>query len=251
MKRRSDGRVDPPYFDSVRARRDARLAAATAPEELRGFVDPFLDGGAAALAVLQRFPDASVTLASTDEELVTTWEAVRDEPAAVIRSTRRLLEGHGAAQFAAVRADASLVGAERAARFIYLRGAAAPDARGRPPVDVASATMGRGDVVFDESNLRAVSELIARSDVAFERSSPFALLPRVQEEDLVYLDADSAGAVSAGSRELRGLVGAVTARGGHVLATAELAGLTAVADGLWGSGNLRRALARESAEGRP
>ncbi|MCS5721801.1 hypothetical protein N1028_15635 [Herbiconiux sp. CPCC 203407] len=250
MKRRAGGRVDPPYFDSVRARRDARLAALTASEELRGFVDPFVDGGAAALAVLQRFPDASVTLASTDEELVATWEAVRDEPEAVIRSMRGLVGGHGPAQFAAVRADAASAGAERAARFIYLRGAAAPDARGRPPVDVASATMGRGDVVFDEANLRAVSALVARSDVAFERLSPFALLPRVQEDDLVYLDTDSAGAVSAGPRELRSLVGAITARGGQVLATAELTGLTVVADGLWGSGNLRRALAREGADGR-
>lgn len=250
MRRRPGGRVEPPYFDSVRARRDARLAAATAPEELRGFVDPFLDGGAAALAVLQRFPDASVTLASTDGEIVATWEMVRDEPETVIRAVRELLDRHGAAQYAAVRADTSTTGAERAARFIYLRGAAAPDARGRPPVDVASATMGRGDVVFDEANLRAVSALVTRSDVTLERLSPFALLPRVQDDDLVYLDTDSAGALSAGPRELRSLVGAVTARRGQVLATAELAGLAVVADGLWGSGNLRRALTREAAEDR-
>lgn len=250
MKARPGRRIDPPYFDSVRARRDARLAAGAAPEELRAFVDPFLDGGAAALAVLQRFPDATVTLASPSDDLVSTWEAVRDSPEAVIRSVKSLLEGHDHLRFAAVRDGDGQSAAERAARFIYLRGAASTDARGRPPVDVATATMGRDEVVFDEGNLRSVSALLQRSDVTFERASPFALLARVQEEDLVYLDTGSAGATEAGPRELRSFAGAVTARGGHVLATSELAGLSSIADGLWGSGNLRRALARESSERR-
>ncbi|MFB2583786.1 hypothetical protein [Herbiconiux liukaitaii] len=255
---RASRRIDPPYFDTVAARRRARLVAEIAPEGLRGFVEPYLDGGATALAVLQRLPEVSVTLASTVDDIVTTWEVVRDDPEALIGAVRSFVEGHSDAQFLAVRGQGSGSPLERAARFCYLRGAAAPDARGRPPRAVDSALPGRDAVVFDEANLRALSALLARSDVTLVRASPFALLPRVQDEDLVYLDTLIAQAEDgdggdptrgpAADREVRSLVGAITARGGFAVAPADLAGLTPVHDELWGSGNLKRALAREATD---
>ena len=114
--------------------------------------------------------------------------------------------------------------------------------------------------MFDAGNIRALAAVLAASDVTLVRASPFALLPRVQDEDLVYLDtliADRpdegdgarASADTTSDREVRSLVGAITARGGFALAPTPVAGLAPVHEELWGSGNLKRALARESAAG--
>jgi len=244
------------------------------PETLRGYHEPLLVGGATAVAVMQRHPEAVFTLGSASAAVIGVWEAVRNETEALIAEVERHGERHSPEYFAAMRdalsaSDDAGGGLRRAALYVYLRGTAAPDARGEPPVDLSSASPGRHALAFDEANLRAVGRLLRERDVGFEVRSLFESLPDVLDEDLVVLDppaheavAPREGATTPGgapSRELRSFVGTATAKGAAVLllppaaegaegdgAVSALSGwrdLDRVDEGFWGNRALRRMLA--------
>lgn len=268
---RDDGVVQSirsPYFESVAARRRATVLADYLPPRLDGFVDLFLDGGSLAITAMSRHPDAFVTLASPHPDLLAVWEAARAEPEALVDAVAFHAERHAPAYFAAVRdsivrgeqsrageSGAASALTEQAARFVYLRGTAAPDAHGRPRRRFDGARSGRDTVAFDAANLRALGRLLAERDVAFVERLPFEVLGDIREGDLVLLDPPGDPAESVSPRELRSLAGSITARAGLVLApggeggTADgpaSAGLTALGSHddleIWGNGGLARVL---------
>jgi len=256
-----------PYLESVAARRRATILAEYLPSRLDGFVDLALDGGSLAITVMSRHPGAFVTMASTESELLTVWQAAQSEPEALVDAVTFHGDRHSRSYFAAlrdsaVRGDAGRAGevgaasesVERAARFVYLRGSARADAHGRPLRRFDEAEYGRDSVAFDASNLLALGRLLAQRDIAFLERPPFEVLGDIREGDLVLLDppADEVGGPSP--RELRSLAGSITARGGLVLAPGggdahagwrASAGLTSLGrrDGLeiWVNGGLVRA----------
>lgn len=237
------------------------------PAEVGGYAEPFLDGGAMAIAVLGAHPSAFVTLASESATVIEVWQVVRDDVDGLVRTLRMLADRHSPAFFAGVRdrdlapgAAAGLSPAERAARYVYLRGTARPDAAGETPRDVTDAVFGRDRVPIDEAGLKSLSRLLGERDVDFAVRAPFALLPSLREEDVVWIDPAAARAQSRSSdvggleRELRSLVASVVARGALVLAPSdalvagsrELVTVLGPDDGLTllGSTGLLRALAR-------
>lgn len=245
------------------------------PAELDGYAEPFLDGGATAIAVLSAHPEVSATLAGQNAAVVEVWQVVRDDVEALVRALRWLAERHSPAFFAGVRdrdldpvAAVSLAPADRAARYVYLRGTARPDARGEQPRvvtpdpadpdDAPPVEYGRDAVPIDETGLRMLARLLADRDVTLVTKPPFELLGELREDDLLWLDPAEArvapGAEGRLGRELRSLVGSAVARGAAVLAPAhplveasrELAVVAEPADDvtLLGSAALRRALQR-------
>lgn len=244
------------------------------PDGLDGYAEPFLDGGATAIAVLSAHPGVTATLAGQNPAVVEVWHVVRDDVDALVRSLRWLAERHSPAFFAGVRdrdlqpsAAGSLSPADRAARYVYLRGTARPDARGDQPRIVTPAPAdpaatgveyGRDAVPIDETGLRMLGRLLGDRDVTIVTKPPFELLPELREDDLLWLDAAEAPSVPGSEgrlgRELRSLVGSAVARGAAVLAPAhplvegarELAVVAEPADDvtLLGSAALRRALLR-------
>ncbi|GLK18713.1 DNA adenine methylase [Herbiconiux flava] len=237
------------------------------PEVLDGYAEPFLDGGATAIAVLTARPEVVATLFGQNPAVVEVWQVVRDDVDALIRTLRWLEDRHSPAFFAGVRerdldpaSASSLSPAERAARYVYLRGTARPDARGDQPRVVtrvaadpgaAPVEYGRDAVPIDETGLRMLARLLGDRDVTLAARPPFELLGELREDELLWLDpTDAAGDVSP--RELRSLVGSAVARGAAVLAPGhplldgarELAVLARPADDvtLLGSAALRRAL---------
>ncbi|MCS5713226.1 hypothetical protein NVV95_01530 [Herbiconiux sp. CPCC 205716] len=251
------------------------------PPSLDGYAEPFLDGGATAIAVLAEHPEVTATLVGQNPAVVEVWRVVQSDVESLIRSLRWVAERHSPAFFAGVRdrdlepvAAAALSPAERAARYVYLRGTARPDARGDQPRVVTSAVAGvdgagdpvveygRDTVPVDEAGLRMLARLLGERDVTIVAKPPFELLGDLREDDLLWVDAAQAQAqasAAAGAdgrlgRELRSLVGSAVARGAAVLAPAhplveasgELAVVAQPADDvtLLGSAALRRALQR-------
>lgn len=266
--------IGSPYLESARSRRTAAVLSGYLPTELDGFLDPDLDGGSLAIHVLERHPAVRVTLASTSAAVIAVWRSVRSHPEALVAAVAFHADRHDPRYFAAVR-DAVAGGrpgrdgepgaaeteVEQAAAFVYLRGAAHPDAQGRPLQEFSGARYGRDTVAFDASNLRQLGRLLQHRDVTLEHRPPFELLGGIAEGDLVLLDPP--GGPQPDARELRSLVGAITARAGLVLAPAApvapagagdsssggwpaASGLVRIGehDGLavWANGGLRRAL---------
>lgn len=238
-----------PYLDAPGARRRAAFVLAALPDELAGFVEPLADGGAAAIAVLQARPQVFVTVASEVPGVIDTWNAVRDDAEAVIRALRGFVERHDPDAFRRVRDQdpERLAGwhpADRAARFIYVRGAAHPDASGAPPRDLARAEYGRDAVAVDTRGIRDLHRLLNERDVVLSHDALFAVLAGVRDDDVVYLDSPDA---EARDRELARFTAAVAARGARVIAPRPWPALVRLGhdgtdddpDALWGSRALR------------
>ncbi|SDZ00321.1 hypothetical protein [Herbiconiux ginsengi] len=213
-------RIPAPYLESPRRRRVGGFLAAAAPDEIRGCFVPLLDGGTAAIALLQRHPEGWFGFSSPNADVVAVWEGVRDDVDGVIAGIQELAAGHSATAFARVRDQPAesverMPRAARAARFVYLRGAARSDADGEPVPHVAEAEYGRDTVAFDAAGLRELANLLRARDIAFAVRGLFEVLPEVGEDDLVVLDPP---APEPDARELRSFVGALAAKGAGVLA---------------------------------
>ncbi len=258
-----------PYLVSARSRHLAELALECLPERVDGYLEPFLDSGSVALAVLREHPDAAVTLCSPHADLVLAWEAARDEPEALISALAFHAERHSEPYFRAELDSDPSAPVQRAARFAYLRGTADLDGGGRMRSDFAGARPARERLALDPAGIRSLSVLLRRSDVTIEVRRPFETLQLVREDDLVLFDPPF-GAAEASVREVRSLLNGAVARGALVLAPTpgwegevpvdpELyrgwAGMAPANDRadderLWAGGTLQRRLRAQRAEGR-
>ena len=214
-------RIPSPYLESPRRRRVAGFLAEAAPEEIRGCFVPLLDGGSAAIAMLQRHPEGWFGFSSPNPDVVAVWETVRDDVDGLIAGIQGLVAGHDPARFAAVcdqtvESVERMTATERAARFVYLRGTARIGADGEPLQRFDAAEYGRDTVAFDVAGLRALAELLRSRDVAISVRGLFEVLAEVGEDDVVLLDPP---AESRDARELRSFVGAVAAKGAGLVAS--------------------------------
>ncbi|MCS5733401.1 DNA adenine methylase [Herbiconiux daphne] len=244
--RGSGRRLSSPYLDSARNRRLADFALAATPERVDAYVEPFLDGGAVAVAMMQRHPDASFRLNALQPEVAEVWSVVRDDVEPFLDEVARSAGRHGPEFFTETRdlppaAIEALTPAARAARFVYFRGASRSHPVTGPLQRFDGALYGRDSIAFDETNVRGLSALLRGTDVRFSSESLFGVLPVVREDDLVYLDAPfgapggsgagtstgSAAGTGAGTnagvnggleREVRSFVNAVAAKGALLLA---------------------------------
>lgn len=253
---RAARRITPPYLDSVRRRRQAELLLEFVPATARGYVEPLLDGGALAVALLARHPEWSFVLGSGNRDLVCVWATVRAQAEHLVERVAFHAARHSAAYFAAEREFAgetpdpgerpegeAAVDVDRAARFIYLRGTAAPGSGDLPRQDFADAVLGRDVLAFDAAGVLELAAVLRDRDVEFLVGAPFAFLPAVWEDDLVLLEAPaSADTLKA----LRSFAGAVTAKGAALVLHP---GSVAPAEGFAAWRDLKRVDATESGPG--
>lgn len=223
-------RIAPPYLDSVRRRRRADLVGECVPSTAGGFVEPLLDGGAVAVALLARHPEWSFVLGSPNRDLVTVWETVRTQGRELVERVAFHAARHSPAYFEAERELASTLAAAhpestdapvlsdvlRAARFVYLRGTAAPGPDGVPRQSFSDAVLGREVPAFDASGVLELAAVLSDRDVEFVLGEPFAFLPWVGDDDVVLLEVPTAASAEA-LRTLRSFTGAVTAKGAALL----------------------------------
>ncbi|WP_172582338.1 DNA adenine methylase [Subtercola boreus] len=215
--------LHPPYLHPGGTRRLADFALECVPEYFGDYYEPFLGGGALAIALMERNPGRTFRLSSDDSELVITWQVLQSDVGRLVRLVGEHRERHDHVHRAAVEAQAdpesaggssgstessravgaarSLSPVERAARFVYLRGSA-----------------GRDTVAFDEVNLRGVARLLQNRDVTVRERHFYDIVAEVREEDLVYFDPPFAGAGPGFDRETRSLANTLTARGAYLLA---------------------------------
>ncbi|UFS59692.1 hypothetical protein [Subtercola endophyticus] len=211
--------ISPPYLYARGRRRPPDVLLRSIPPWFGSYVEPFLGGGARAIAVMQRFTDTTVRLNSQSAEQLLVWAELQNESETLIDLVEEHAARHDSRHFDEVRrwgSDGTLAAksdAERAARFVYLSGTAAGNALAGAVDDFADATLARDTVAFDPVNLRALSRLLVGRDVRLDARPLFDLLPVIHEDDVVSLEPPA----GASPRELRSFVGSVTAKGAFLL----------------------------------
>ncbi len=162
--------------------------AARLPEAYGAYIEPFLGGGAAFFALR---PERAL-VADSNAELIAMYEAIRDEPAALMAALDTL-QPHVAdrERYLAVRAQdpATLTRVDAAARFIYLNktcynGLYRVNREGK--FNVPFGRHASPPRLYDAGNLHAVGEALRRADM---RCADYRdVLREATPGDFVYLD---------------------------------------------------------------
>jgi DNA adenine methylase len=161
--------------------------ARLAPARYERYLEPFLGGGAVALA-LARDP---MLLNDANHELIEAYEVVRDDVEGLCDLLDELQARHCAEEFYRVRSlcPDRMGRTEQAARFIYLNktaynGLYRVNRSGRFNVPLGRY---RDPVLYDRRNLLAVSQVIRRALLSADDYADF-LARNVRAGDFVYLD---------------------------------------------------------------
>ena len=154
------------------------------PRTFRTYREPFLGSGAL-FFLLQ--PKRAV-LGDMCGELVQTFEAVRDNPAAMLRYVHPLKPNEET--FYTIRTKRSAGRFQRAAEFIYLNKTCWNGLYRVNSSGVFNVPYGKpsADGIVDDENLRACAQVLAQPGVQLRTSDFASLLVDTQEGDLVYLD---------------------------------------------------------------
>lgn len=160
------------------------------PSSFGNYHEPFLGGGALFFALCRqgRMAGRKIYLGDSNEELICTYKAIRDNVEGVIRKLKPLKYDED--QFYEVRAmnPATMLPTVKAARMIYLNrtcfnGLYRVNKKGRFNVSWGRYT---DPLICDEPNLRAVSAVLAGVD--FMDTSFEAAASKAKSGDFVYLD---------------------------------------------------------------
>ncbi len=161
-----------------------------AAQPFNAYFEPFVGGGALFFSLRGQglLDGIPVYLSDTNDRLMETYRAVRDDVDTLIDLLREHKDRHGRDYYYAVRAAVPDTLAERAARIIYLNktcfnGLFRENKRG-----LFNVPMGRykNPSICDEANLRAASAALAG---AYLDTEPFAtVLDRAQSGAFVYFD---------------------------------------------------------------
>lgn len=89
-----------------------------APEKFNNYHEPFLGSGAMFFALRHRAK--TCFLADLNSELINIWQAVKNEPEALLERLKPYLERQGEDEYYVIRADTPTHYLDRAARFFYL-----------------------------------------------------------------------------------------------------------------------------------
>lgn len=164
------------------------------------YIEPFLGGGAIALAVARERPDSPIVAGDACADLVDAWLAVQQHPIALARELAALGKTHDGDQYYRVRdGDVSDDLVKRAARFIYLNkmgfnGLYRVNRAGR-----FNVPLGRGKVsaIPTHSQLQALWTVVR--DWSIQCSDFEPLIEAAVEGDVVYADPPYDGTFSYSS----------------------------------------------------
>lgn len=163
------------------------------PHAVERYVEPFVGSAAVFFDIKRRFQPRYVLLSDTNAELITCYEAVRDEPEKLIRALRRhkrLHEESGSDYYYAVRRQPvhSLSRVGRAARLMYLNktcynGLYRVNSAGQFNVPIGRY---KNPAILDEVGLRAASKAVHGVRLVVQDFS--SCHRRIRPKDFIYID---------------------------------------------------------------
>ena len=163
------------------------------PKKFERYIEPFLGSGAIFFYIIQKFEPKEIIISDVNEELINTYEIIRDNAERLIVELKQHKEYHmaeGKKYYLAIRATDpnNLPNLERAARFIYLNktcfnGLYRVNSKGQFNVPMGSY---KNPEIVNEEKLRLVSKLL--KGVTIKVMSFEKVLNLAKKEDFIYLD---------------------------------------------------------------
>lgn len=158
------------------------------PARVRRYVEPFVGGGALFFALRNAGFNEPALLRDVNEELINTYQVVRDSPTDLVRALRQHVNTEEA--FYAVRAQSpeDLDAIERAARFIYLNKTCFNGLHRVNKAGRFNSPFGRYDnpTICDEAGIFAASRALYNTSLAVRSFA--ALADEIGDGDFVYCD---------------------------------------------------------------
>jgi len=163
--------------------------------EFSVYHEPFLGGGAVALHLIRKYPDATFMLSDLNAEIIHTWEQTRANPEALVTLLQEHAARHTREYFNTVRNwdrrdywENFYSPLERASRFIYIASTAFGGMWGTNDENQCVSTFGKEEFRPKITNLIRVSRLLNKRQVFFKHASFEATGRYYSAGDFVYLD---------------------------------------------------------------
>jgi DNA adenine methylase len=163
--------------------------------EFAVYHEPFLGGGAVALHLLRKYPDATFMLSDLNAEIIHTWEQTRSNPEQLVALLQEHASRHSREYFHSVRNwdrraqwESFYSPAERAGRFIYIASTAFGGMWHTNEANQCVSGFGKPDFRPKITNLMRVSRLLNKRNVHLRQASFEATGRYFAAGDFVYLD---------------------------------------------------------------
>ena len=177
-------RTPPPFLRWAGGKRwFVQNHASLIPTGFDRYIEPFLGSGA---VYFHLHPQRAI-LSDANEDLITAFQGIRDEPVAVMQHLLAHQQAHSESYYRTVRSSNPPLLSRRAARIIYLNrtcfnGIYRVNRQGRFNVPMGD----RSTVVYDYDDFAALSKTLAGAEIAVADFEP--AIDRAARGDLVYAD---------------------------------------------------------------
>jgi len=159
------------------------------PKKWKNYIEPFVGGGAVYFFIQKTF-DGRAFISDINEELITTFKVIRDNPLELIKLLKAHRNAHEKDYYYTIRSlDVSnLTPVEIAARFIYLNktcfnGLYRVNSKGEFNVPIGSY---KNPAIFNEKDLLVASKLLKKANV--EHADFRNVVSHARKGDFVYFD---------------------------------------------------------------
>jgi DNA adenine methylase len=163
--------------------------------EFSVYHEPFLGGGAVALHLLRKRPEATFMLSDLNAEIIHTWEQTRSNPEQLIALLQEHAARHSREYFQSVRNwdrreqwESFYSPVERASRFIYIASTAFGGMWNTNDQNECISGFGKPEFRPKTTNLIRVSRLLNKRDVHLRHASFESTGRNYAAGDFVYLD---------------------------------------------------------------
>jgi DNA adenine methylase len=160
------------------------------PKKIERYFEPFVGGGAIAFYVLKHYAPKEVYLSDSNEDLVITYNVIKDNVEELISVLNQYKHLHSKEFYYKIRAESTkkMSALMRAARFIYLNktcfnGLYRVNSKGQFNVPMGSY---KNPAICNESELREISRLLKNAVIAVSQFD--AIGEYVGNGDFVYFD---------------------------------------------------------------
>lgn len=160
------------------------------PEKIERYIEPFVGGGAVLFYILKNYKPKEVLIFDINEELINTYEVIKNDVDNLINELKKLKELHNKEHYYQIRAENPklLSKLTRASRFIYLNktcfnGLYRVNSKGGFNVPIGSY---KNPLICPEEDLREISKLLKNVKIIngdFEKC-----LDYTKRGDFVYFD---------------------------------------------------------------
>jgi DNA adenine methylase len=160
------------------------------PKKINRYIEPFVGGGAVLFFVLKEYKPKEIFIFDINEELITTYEVIRDDLENLIKELNKLKKLHNKEHYYQIRAENPqlLSKLTRASRFIYLNktcfnGLYRVNSKGGFNVPIGSY---KNPLICPEEDLREISKLLQNVEIIngdFEKCLKYA-----KKGDFIYFD---------------------------------------------------------------